>query len=473
MSEVARLIPVLVLFGAAFFFVLLFAFSRFTRRWSKKEPRQDETVLMLRTVDDVVRGVRESETGFRDLYSRAERKASFLEQYHHAILESVDTGVLAVNRGGQVTALNRACEELLSIREPARGHSLEEVLGRRNVFTAILDRVRAGEAVRETLEIRIRKRGDDSRWIELRTSPLTGKAGQVVGATFLLNDITEKRMLRREGELKERLAAMGEVSAGLAHEFRNAIHSLNGLAKLIRRRADGNDRIVPLADEILNENGELERSLNELLTFLKPQAARSEPVDLRALVEGILVPFREQSGETIAFDLEATPLPEFRGDRGLLTQALRNLIQNGAEAIGDRPTGRLQVRLTAIEPKNRGRARAYIVATIKDNGSGIPERARGKIFTPFFTTRRKGTGLGLPMVQKIVAAHRGSIDVDSAEGRGTTFRLFLPRRERARTERWGAGSSPVVGRPRGPSERRFRLILTHFPQTSRSSSDPR
>lgn len=444
MSELARLIPVFVLFGSALFFILMFAFSRFTKRWSKIEPRKDETALMLRTVDDVVRGIRESETGLRDLYSRAEKKASFLEHYHHSILESVDTGVLACNRAGQVTALNRACEEVLHLKEPARGKSLSSLLGRQNLFDAILARIKAGEVVRDSVEIRIRRKGDDTRWIELRTSPLKGRAGQVVGATFLLNDITEKHMLRREVELKERLAAMGEVSAGLAHEFRNAIHSLNGLAKLIRRRADGNDRIVPLADEILSENGELERSLNELLTFLKPQRTRNEPIDLALLFETILIPFREQAADRVEFTLESGTLPVFRGDRGLLTQAFRNLVQNGTEAMPE-SGGKLQVRLSSLSPKGPlGRARPYIVITIKDSGSGIPDNVKAKIFTPFFTTRRKGTGLGLPMVQKIVAAHGGSIDVDSVPERGTTFRLFLPTANASSeitTESIGSGGS--------------------------------
>ncbi len=451
--DLAKLLPALLIFGGLFFFVIVYAFSRFAKSWGKGEEKKDETALMLRTVDDVVRGIRESETGLRDLYSRAERKASFLERYHHSILESMNTGVLACNRQGQITAINLAAATILGLgSDGARGERLDVVLGPRNLFGRFLDRMNQGEEIEDRLELRIDKKEEEPRWIELRTSCLRGRARQPAGITFLLDEITERKMLRRQVELKNRLAAMGEVTAGLTHEFRNAIHAINGMAKLIARRSEGADRIEPLAHDILDETAHLEASLNRLLNFAKPEEIHMEPINLPNLLDSVIRPFKESEHYSeVRFEAVVEPgVPPLLADRALINQILRNLIQNGLDAMGARGDLRLHgTCLPAIHNNVDGMGSAYVVIQVEDSGPGIPETVRQKIFTPFFTTKKEGTGLGLPLVQKLVSAHGGSLDVECPPGGGTTMSIYLPAKERK------------AGRPGDPperSKRRARMI---------------
>lgn len=446
MHGVTGLVPVFLLAGGGAIFLMLYGFSRIVRAWRKRRERSTEADLMLNTVDLMIRGVRASESDMRDLYSRAEKRATFLERYHSSILESMETGVLACNRRGQVTAVNGAAERILNLESgSAGGRPLDEVLGPGNLFGRILRDLLASRAVDERIELRLKREGPEQKWIELRTSVLPGRKGQVAGATFMLEEITERKMMRRQMELKERLAAMGEVSAGIAHEFRNAIHALNGLAKLIARRADGNERIEPIAREILEENGRLEETLNSLLSFLKPESIRPEKIDMQEFLEGLVLPFREvEANGGVRFRLAVRKgLPPLHADRALLLQATRNLVQNAVNAMGGR--GEVTVSASTIHPSHGGSrdgAREYFVLGVRDTGPGIGDDVRKKIFRPFFTTRNEGTGLGLSLVQKVVAAHGGSLELESAAGGGSIFTMVLPARPASADA--PSGRSPVT-----------------------------
>jgi two-component system sensor histidine kinase HydH len=217
---------------------------------------------------------------------------------------------------------------------------------------------------------------------------------------------------------------MGEISAGIAHEFRNALHALAGLAKLIARRAEGDPRIGPLAEEVLGETARMERILDELRLFVRPDELRCSTFSVQDLVRSVLVPFAGDPGASaVRFQMAmASPLPALTGDRSLLAQALRNLVQNAVQAMGGH--GTLTVRAGAFGAA--GGDPSHVRIAVHDTGPGIPEGVREKIFTPFFTTRPEGTGLGLPLVQKAVASHGGSIEVETEPGKGSVFILFIP-----------------------------------------------
>jgi len=425
-KSLVAVLPLLLLAGVFLLFFLPWAAARFTRVFRGKAQRADETALLLGTVQEMLSGIRASESDLRDLYSRAERRASFLERYHQGILESLKTGVVACNRRGEIVSLNRAAADILRIpASKARGKPLDGLLGPGHLFTRMLGAVARGEPVEDRVELEARREGEEPLFVELRTSILYGKSGQAVGATFLLDDVSERKILRRRIALKERLAAMGEISAGIAHEFRNALHSLGGLAKLIARRAEGDERVEPLAREILNETARMERILHELRLFVKPQELSIEPIVPAELIRSVLVPFVEDAGARgIRVRMAAaSDLPEIRADRALLAQALRNLVRNAVQAMGS-AGGVVTVRASAHGPV-RGPIR-QVVISVTDTGPGIPEEIRAKIFTPFFTTKPEGTGLGLALVEKAMAAHGGSVDLESAALRGTTFTLSFP-----------------------------------------------
>ncbi|MBN1826274.1 MAG: PAS domain-containing protein [Candidatus Eisenbacteria bacterium] len=429
MEALVRILPLLLFIGAFLLFFFPWAIGRIARALHGREPRPDPSTFLLGTVNDVVRGIRESESDLRDLYSRAERRASFLDRYHQSILESMSTGVMACNRRGEITALNGAAAAILGLpAEAGRGKRLGELLGPKHPLHRIHFAVAAGEPASGRRELKIRRAGEEARWVELRVSALPGRSGQAVGVIFVVDDVTETKRLHAQVEMKERLAAMGEISAGITHEFRNALQALSGLAKLIARRAAGNERIEPLALEIRGETDRMARILNEMRTYLKPQEIRMEPIRADELVRTVLIPFLEQRGERpirIRLDVPSDLLP-IRGDRALLAQALRNIARNAWEAMSG--GGELVVRGRALAPDLGPEAArgARVLLEVADTGPGIPEEIRDKIFHPFFTTRTEGTGLGLPFVQKVIAAHGGTVDVDSRLGEGTCFALCLP-----------------------------------------------
>ncbi len=205
---------------------------------------------------------------------------------------------------------------------------------------------------------------------------------------------------------------------------RNALHALSGLAKLIARRAETDPRIEPLAREILSETARMERILHELRLFVKPHELALEPIAPAAFLRSLLVPFAgDQVVQKVRVQLAVPPeLPEIRGDRTLLAQAVRNLVQNALQAMPG--GGSLTVRAGVFGAT--GASPSHLLVSVSDTGPGIPPEIREKVFTPFFTTRPEGTGLGLPLVQKVAAAHGGSLELDTGPERGTTFTLLLP-----------------------------------------------
>ncbi|MFO0753675.1 MAG: ATP-binding protein [Thermodesulfovibrionales bacterium] len=234
----------------------------------------------------------------------------------------------------------------------------------------------------------------------------------VMGAFHTLGN--EIKTLREQLLLKERLAALGEVSAGIAHEFRNPLGVIAGYARLLLKSFGDADPRQEMARGILQEIEALNRVMEELMKFSTAGALRKTDFDLaetlRAVVDGM-----GTEGKEIRFTCEA-PL-RTRGDETLLRQAVRNLVQNALDA-GE----------TVSVAARRGflSGAAAVTVEVRDNGKGIPDEERKKIFLPFYTTKEKGTGIGLALVQKIALAHGGSIEVESAAGEGSVFRLLLP-----------------------------------------------
>ena len=224
----------------------------------------------------------------------------------------------------------------------------------------------------------------------------------------------EINSLKEQLLMKERLAALGEVAAGIAHEFRNPMGVIAGYAKLLLKGLEDTDNRKEIVQAILNEIEEMNRVMEELLKFSKSEPIDRMDIDLVSSIADIV----KSMGQT-ASEIKFSPCGSIsiKGDKTLLRQALRNLLQNAVQA-GDK------IRIDIEQTDLCGRKGVSIA--IKDNGKGIPETDFNKIFMPFYTTKNRGAGIGLALVQKIALAHGGSVSVNSKEGKGSTFRLFLP-----------------------------------------------
>jgi len=234
----------------------------------------------------------------------------------------------------------------------------------------------------------------------------------VMGAFHALGN--EIKSLKEQLIMKERLAALGEVSAGIAHELRNPMGVIAGYARLLLKGLDPADRRREAVQGILNEVEEMNSVMEELLKFSNSEALNKTDVDLSNAIMDVLKGIGDK-GKAIAFSPQGPFI--VRGDETLLKQAVKNLLHNAFDA-GDK------VWVSIERGLSFDKAGTFIV--VKDNGKGIPEDDLNRIFMPFYTTKNSGSGIGLALVQKIAMGHGGNITVESMEGKGSTFRLFLP-----------------------------------------------
>jgi signal transduction histidine kinase len=250
-------------------------------------------------------------------------------------------------------------------------------------------------------------------------SPIRRGNEKVSGAICLLSDLTELAALQEQIELKKHLAALGELSAGIAHEFKNALATISGYAQMIRAEAV-DPELSDHAERILDQTRSITHVVTEFLKYARPLDITEEIVELRGVVERVVT----EVGEGLP-NVDVSCEGEFHnvaGDEGLLRQALLNLARNAAEACGSANGGRVILRGDTVRT---GEARFQRI-TVTDNGPGIADDALQQLFRPFFTTKPQGTGLGLAVVQKIVVQHGGQVEARNRPDGGAAFIVTLP-----------------------------------------------
>ncbi|MBI5212492.1 MAG: hypothetical protein HY957_03855 [Nitrospirae bacterium] len=248
------------------------------------------------------------------------------------------------------------------------------------------------------------------------TKERTTETDSVIGAFHALG--SEIQSLKEQLIIKERLAALGEVSAGIAHEFRNPMGVIAGYAKLLSKSFEDSDSRKEIARGILREIEEMNLVMEELLQFSKPGSIKKTDVNLTNSIKDII---QETDEAAHGIDFPSGENLVVRADETLLKQALKNLIRNALDA-GDPALKKVWINIE--RGSSSGKDGVFIF--IKDNVKGIAETDIDKIFMPFYTTKERGAGIGLALVQKIAMGHGGNVSVESREGEGSTFRMFLP-----------------------------------------------
>jgi two-component system sensor histidine kinase PilS (NtrC family) len=330
---------------------------------------------------------------------------------HEAIVQSVSSGLLTVDVHGRVTFLNRAGERIT-------GLALREVVGRPSErWFADLQPLQA----RDETDF-VNARGEKLR-LGYTLSPLKGRHGEQIGTAIVFQDLTSWRGMQEAVERSERLADLGRVAAGLAHELRNPLASMSGSIELLMVNTSLREEELRLMDIVLREAARLNQLITRLLEFTRSTPPRREAVDLGKLIGETLEVFANDPGAQrvrIEPAIEPTPLS---CDSDQMKQVIWNLLSNAAQAVGGRdgdgPAGVIRIRCA---PLPDGGARLEVA----DDGPGITPADLPKVFVPFFTTKQRGSGLGLAMVQRIVDAHGGTVSVDSAPGQGATFTIRIP-----------------------------------------------
>lgn len=333
------------------------------------------------------------------------------------ITNKMPSGLITVDRRGRIVSHNPAGDRIFEGRLQER-MMFSSLVRESEVFQSMLDRCVENGEVFTRVEFNAPTSNGDKR-IGINLSPIIDVNGAVEGAICLLSDLTDLVELQRQVKLQENFAALGEMSAGIAHEFKNSLATILGYAQISALEGDP-VTLRGYAREIQKESQALSAIVTDFLNFARPLSAAIENVDLVELLDTVITDVRshrpgEYETAFIANDRAIVPC-----DATLMRQAFHNLLINAVDAMEGR--GKVAVRVDRISERQKTQVRVII----EDSGPGIPPEQLAKIFLPFFTTKSNGTGLGLSLVQKAVLAHNGRIEVQNVDFHGARFTITLP-----------------------------------------------
>jgi signal transduction histidine kinase len=342
-------------------------------------------------------------------------RAQASEQLSSQIVESLTAGLLLVGQSNRVEILNPAGRRMLGIdREPVGADYRWLLAAAPPLIAALTECLETSRPiVRRTLHVPDASR---SSHLGVTVSPLGGNAQGVI---CLFSDLTTVRELEEQLRLKETLARLGELTAGIAHEFRNGLATIHGYSRLIDPQSlPANYR--PYVEAIRQETELLGQVVTNFLNFARPEQVVFAPVELGAIAQRAVDDLRHELSSTVSVTVEGE-FGDVQGDEVLLRQVFGNLIRNAVEACEAANCMPVVVIAGEIDPEQQ-----VCRVAVTDNGPGVPEASRERIFQPFFTTRSRGTGLGLAIVQKVVVMHNGRVTVRSGLEGGASFQIVLP-----------------------------------------------
>jgi two-component system sensor histidine kinase PilS (NtrC family) len=335
------------------------------------------------------------------------------------ILRSVGSGIMTMDLGGEITSWNNAAEHITGylfddIRKNGKtvfGDSMKGLFGH-------TDDLKTGPV---RFEGKILKKNGAAAILGFTATLLKDDKNLVRGIIITFQDITRLMEMEENMRRHERLATVGSLAAGIAHEIRNPLASLSGSIQMLREELDLNADSKRLMDIVLRETERLNLIITDFLDYARPKNSRQERIDLNNLLQETVTLFRNSRDfrEGISLHCDFITMHAVMGDPLRLRQVFWNLLINAAQALDDRGS----IWITVSSSKEHA---DEITITVMDNGSGILPENLGKIFDPFFTTKNQGTGLGLAIAYRIIEDHKGAIDVKSVPGKGTTFTIHLP-----------------------------------------------
>jgi PAS domain S-box-containing protein len=356
-----------------------------------------------------------------------------VKNYLNDILESLTNGVIVVDRSGRITTFNQTAGNLTGLKpQNCLGKTLKEVFPF-DLFENLVSRLEKNR--RETAYQDQDITTPDKKIIHARVSasPVWDNHSGQIGTVLILQDRTDLRRLEEFAHRNQRLREMGEMAAGIAHEIRNPLGSIELFASLLKKDLEGDPEKAELVQHIRAGVQNMDRIISTLLLFAKSSQPSRQQCDINLLLAELLDgldDIRVPDNIKVVRDFGKEEMLA-NGDRELLRQVFPNLIRNAIQAMPDGGELRLQTEkaLIPVSGSESGKdagARKFITVTVTDTGGGICADDLSKIFNPFFTTKDKGTGLGLAISHNIIKAHQGTIEAVSEEGKSTSFRVKIP-----------------------------------------------
>jgi len=360
-----------------------------------------------------------------------------LETFNRNIIQSLDSGLLTIDLSGKINFLNRTAEKILN----QNGGELENtsIFGLfpniNDVLEQVKKKISKPSSDYERYETLLTHPHGKKIYLGFSISPLTNPEGSLIGHTLIFQDITKFKEMEEQMKRVDKMAAVGVLAAGMAHEIRNPLASLSGSIQMLKSELSLDDHQQHLMDITLRESERLNALITDFLLFAQPPQTHK-----------ILYPIEKIIDETIELFLHSPSFhdgirilrPNSNGDiqtsidPDQMRQVFWNLFNNAAQAMSN--GGEIQVQLrkenvgigTRFPLSSQLRGREWVKISITDSGNGIAPEEKENIFEPFFTTKENGTGLGLSIVHKIIENHNGVITVESELGRGSTFTIFIP-----------------------------------------------
>jgi PAS domain S-box-containing protein len=401
MGMLAILLAIAVMFVA----VMIKAVKVASGRGNARRESGGESAMLSIALQDALTKLKQQE---RAMAARAEASERLADQ----IVEGLTSGLVVVDRAGVIQAINPAARRILGLGEGGAGASFREALKPAPALSDLI--AEALEATSPIVRRTITLRDVKPRHLGVTVSPISDGDSSLQAAVCLFTDLTAVVELEEQLRLKEALARLGELTAGLAHEFRNGLATIHGYGRLLDPQTLP-EQARTCVNGIRAETVALGEVVTNFLRFARPEQITLAPVDLQSVIVRAVgdVP---NAGSAVTVD---GPPASVNGDDVLLLRALSNLIRNSMEACTDAgitPRVRIRTDITATD--------AHVV--VEDNGPGFTPESLSKVFQPFSTTKANGTGLGLAIVQKVVVSHNGHIAAGNRPEGGAQFRLRLP-----------------------------------------------
>jgi two-component system sensor histidine kinase HydH len=349
-------------------------------------------------------------------YYLVDRTLAEMKSYTENVVESMANGLITIDPMGRIVSTNRTASQILGFdTKQIRGRPLDSVIPPQNldIYNVLQDEK---PVIEKEIDCPTR-RGIIP--LSVSATPLRSPEGVNMGAVIILRDLREIRELQERVRRSERLASLGRLASGVAHEIRNPLSSIKGFAQYFRNKFDKGSEDESYTTIMIEEVDRLNRVITQLLDFARPKEPRLRPSPLSEILQHsyrLIQPELDKKG----IRLVQSKIPEDRidVDSDQITQALLNIFLNAMESMKHGGELRLEV---FQRPEKR-----EVEIWISDTGSGIEHEDLPRIFDPFFSTKKKGTGLGLAITAKIIEAHQGEISVESEEGKGTMFKIGLP-----------------------------------------------
>jgi len=353
------------------------------------------------------------------------------QQLYTMIVENVGEAVIALNQQEKISLFNPAAQTLTGMSEKqCLGRKFSDCFAHQKILCSLVNKaLSAGRSIsdHETVEL---QRSKKSIPVSATVSPLFTPSGEQQGAVLIMRDLTQIRTLEDAIRRADRLSMVGTMAAGLAHEIKNPLGGIKGAAQLLQMELDPDSPLKEYPEVMIRETERVNNIIEELLDLSRPRTAIRNSVNICQILNEIVLLQRQSfNKKNVKFKINLDPsIPSILGDQSLLTQLFLNLIKNAGEAVDQGGaicvTTRIDSDYHLSAPGERSVPLVQIA--IEDNGPGIPDELRERIFTPFYTTKTGGTGLGLATCQKIISDHHGLLSVKKRKEGGSSFIISLP-----------------------------------------------